>query len=398
VSRGNQGAASAAILNFNGGRLNARMNNTVFLTNIASAFVHAGGAIIDDGGFAITVAQPLLAPTDLGVTSIAVASGGSNYIGAPIVQISGGTGTNCTAVANMIDDGSGNGTLSVGSITLTGPGTYTVDPTTVSFLMGGQNATVATAGAITTAANTSGGLTKLGSGTTTLSGANTYTGLTTVSNGTLNVNGSIAGAVTVKSGAALGGTGTIAGLVTMETGATLGAGTSIGTLTLGVSPSLAAGPTIVAELSRTNVQTSDRIVVTGNPIAYNGTLVLKNIGTPLQLGDTFTLFNASSYSGSFSITSLTPGQIVTWNTSNLAVNGTVSVATITPVSMTSSLSGNQLTLSWPPNQLGVTLQTNAVGVTATSSWFPVAGSSGVTNVVLTVDRNRTNVFFRLVYP
>ncbi|TAK92754.1 MAG: hypothetical protein EPO07_19110 [Verrucomicrobia bacterium] len=391
-------AATLAILNFNGGTLKAYTNGPTFLTGLNNAYVRPGGAIIDDAGWAITIAQPLLAPTDNGVTSIALTSGGSNYIGAPIVVVSGGTGTNCTAIANMIDDGSGNGTYSVGSVTITSPGVYTVDPTTVSFLMGGQNATVAVAGAITTAANTSGGLTKLGSGSLTLSGANTYTGATTVSNGTLNVNSSLAGAVTVKSGATLGGTGSIAGVVTAESGAKIGAGNSIGTLTLGASPSLSAGSTIVAELNRTNSQTADKIVVTGNPIAYSGTLILTNIGTPLQVGDTFTLFNASSYSGSFTIVSKTLGQVVTWNTSNLAANGTISVATVTPISVNSSVTGGTLSLTWPPNQLGVRLETNSVSVVSPASWYTYPGSTTVTNVSITIDQTKSNVYFRLVYP
>lgn len=378
VSRGNQGVASSAILNFNGGKLVARMNNPTFVTNLSSAFIHAGGATIDDGGFAVNVAQPLLAPINNGVTSIAVVIGGSNYLGAPIVNISGGIGTNCTAVANMVSDGSANGTLSVSSITITGPGSYTVDPTTVTFLGGGQNVTVATAGAITTAPNTSGGLTKLGTGTLNLNSINTYTGTTTVSAGTL------------------GGSGTIAGSVVVASGASLAPGNGVGTLTLGTSPTLNAGSTIVAELSRTNAQTSDRLNVTG-ALAYNGTLVLKNVGTPLQPGDTFTVFNASSYSGSFTIVSQTPGQVVTWNTSQLAVNGTVSVATIAPVSMSAVVSGGTLNLSWP-GQLGMRLETNAVNVANPTAWFTYPSSATVTNVSLPIDTTKANVFFRLVYP
>jgi autotransporter-associated beta strand protein len=390
-------AASIATVNFNGGVLRANMTNSAFMTGLNNAYVLPGGAIIDDGGFAIAIGQALLAPTANGVTTIAVASGGSNYIGAPLLLISGGTGTNATAIANMVDDGSGNGTYSVGSVTVTSPGSYTVDPTTVSFLMGGQNATVATAGAITTAANASGGLTKIGSGITTLGGANTYTGLTIVSNGTLNVNGSIAGAVTVKAGATLGGTGSIAGVVTVESGGALGAGTSIGTLTLGGSPSLASGSTVVAELSRTNAQTADLISVTG-PLAFNGTLVLRNIGLPLQVGDSFTLFTASGgYSGSFTLVSQTLGQVVTWNTSNLGVNGTVSVASVAPVGLAFGRAGSTLSLAWPPNQLGMTLQTNAIGVAA-PAWFPYPGSINLTNLNIPINPNASNVFFRLVYP
>ena len=113
-------------------------------------------------------------------------SGGSGYAGAPMVTISGGTGVGATAVANMVDDGSGNGTLKVGSITVTNRGIYTVDPTTVTLSYAGAT-TNANSGTFTisTDANTSGGLTKSGSGTLILTATNTYAGTTTVANGTL---------------------------------------------------------------------------------------------------------------------------------------------------------------------------------------------------------------------
>ncbi len=46
-------------VNFNGGALKAGGNSTTFLASATNARVRAGGAFIDDGGFAITIAQAL---------------------------------------------------------------------------------------------------------------------------------------------------------------------------------------------------------------------------------------------------------------------------------------------------------------------------------------------------
>ena len=244
------------------------------------------------------------------------------------------------------------------------------------------------------------GLVKVGTGTQTLGGANTYTGGTTVSNGTLMVNGSITGGATVRAGGTLGGTGTVPGLVTVDAGGTLAAGASIGTLTLGTSPSL--GGTVRAEVDRNDGVTflADQVVVTGNPITYGGTLAITNTGAPLQLGDTFTLFNATSYSGSFSIVSHTPGQVVTWNTSQLAVNGTVSVGAVVPAPIIAVVNGSNLDLSWPAEALGAQLQsqTNSLAVGITSTWSGVAGSTATNVVSVPIDPANPSVFLRLAYP
>lgn len=199
---------SNATLNLNGGTLQATASNPSFLdltTGQAVAgktYVNSGGAVIDTNGYFITIAQPLLAPTGNGVSSIGTpTTQGSGYIGAPLVLITGGGGTGATAIANMVDDGTGSGTFKVAGFTITNPGVgYTSTPT-YTLTGGGALTAASTDGVATTAANVSGGLTKLGAGALTLSGANTYTGATTVNAGNLFVSGSLSGTASLTANA-----------------------------------------------------------------------------------------------------------------------------------------------------------------------------------------------------
>lgn len=179
-------AGTPTFVNFNGGTLKANTSAANFLQGITLATIYEGGAVIDTTN-AITIAQRLLAPTGYGVESIPLLSNGSGYIGAPVVMISGGSGTGVTAIASVdLTDGSPTkGSLTGITITSRGTGYQPTDVLNVSLIGGGYTSMAITNACSFSVNSATGGLTKIGSGTLTLSGINTYSGDTLVNNGEL---------------------------------------------------------------------------------------------------------------------------------------------------------------------------------------------------------------------
>jgi autotransporter-associated beta strand protein len=289
-----QGGAGTSYLNFHGGTIKPTTSTATFVQGFTGAYVYGdGGAVVDTGAHNVTIAQSLLAPTDSGVTAIAVGNGGSGYEDTPLVTLSGGSGTGATAVANV------SGGVVTG-FTITNPGTgYLPGEELTVAIEGGGSGTGATAGVVTLGANASGGLTKTGGGALTLSGASTYTGATSVSAGTLLVTGSLGNtAVTVSSGATLGGTGTIAGGVTPAVGGILSPGlaNAVGTLTVG-SLTLQDGVIIDQHFG---LATNDEITVTqpGGLTINGGGYNLYQAGgiTPFSTNG---VYNLIGYTGTF---------------------------------------------------------------------------------------------------
>ena len=289
---------SSSRLNFNGGTLAASAAGAFISAVLTAATVYSGGAVIDDGGNTITIAQPLLAPIGNGVNTIPVATGGAGYLDTPIVTITGGGGVGATAVANI----SGG---AVTGITITSRGTgYTSAPTVTLF--GGGYSSAATLGTATITANVSGGLTKQGAGTLTLSGANTYTGNTTINAGTLDiVQATIAtnSTVTVTNGAVLqldfAGTNVVTGFVT--NGVSAGPGVYNSTT---ASPYVTGTGSLVVPSSVNTNPTNITAVVTGSTLSL--TWPGDHLGWTLQTNAT-DLANPSAwfaYPGSATVTNV----------------------------------------------------------------------------------------------
>ena len=177
--------------NFGGGTLALNGNLTVAASTGFTTNINAGGATINTNGYAATWNTPLLAGLVNRVTGITGLTGGSGYTSEPTVTFTGGSGSGAAAQA-LIANGA------VVGIVITNPGTGYTSAPTIGFSGGGGSGAGATALATTAA----GGLTKIGSGTLSLTAANTYTGGTTVAAGTLLLSGAVnmpaTGALTVN--------------------------------------------------------------------------------------------------------------------------------------------------------------------------------------------------------
>jgi fibronectin-binding autotransporter adhesin len=309
-------SAPTSRLNFNGGTLMAAASGTFIPAVLTSATIYGGGALIDDGGNAITIAQPLLAPAGSGVSSIPVATGGAGYLDTPVVTITGGGGVGATAVANV----SGG---SVTGITITSPGTgYTSAPTVTLF--GGGYVTAATLGTATIAANISGGLIKLDTGTLTLTGANTYTNLTKVRAGTLALgsgytsatagyvvtNGAILdvsafGPFTLSANQSLSGGGTINGSIATSAGVNIypGGTNKVGTLTFNNDLDLSGGGTCYFDITN-NASSGDDEITVGGTLTINGGVLYVNALSGANPLDTTADYVLISDSNSPNVTSL----------------------------------------------------------------------------------------------
>jgi fibronectin-binding autotransporter adhesin len=210
--------------------------------------------------------------------------------------------------------------------------------------------------------------------------------------------------LTLTSGRSLKGSGAIIGNVTMATGSTLAVGgpgtNTIGTLTVTNNLVLQGGSTNLMEISKVSGTTNDQVVATN--VTYGGTLTVSGVGGAYVPGDIFKLFAATTYvASSFSTINLPVG--VTWDTSQLGVDGTIRVVSVTRPQIGAITPGGggsfQLSFSGPAgNNYRVWANTNLISANWTLITNGLFGASGTATVLDTTATNYPARFYRVSVP
>jgi autotransporter-associated beta strand protein len=294
----------------------------------------------------------------------------------------------------IVTNESGTSIIS-GPISITGKSTFSVAGT--SLIISNSNAFTGTS--VTN-------LIKSGAGSLVLVGNSLPSAtLLNLAAGTLDLSQSTTPSLTLGAGQTIMGNGVLVGPLTAGVGSTVSPGASAGTLT--VAGNIVLGGTNTMEIDRT-ANTNDLLRATNTvatTITYGGTLKLVTLTGTITATNSFKMFSASNYNGSFSaITPATPGVGLGWNTNTLTADGilrVISTVNSTRTNITFTVNGGtQLNLIWPVDHIGWRLQSqsNALGKGLTTNWTDVPGSTTNSSMNFPVGRTNGSVFFRMIYP
>ena len=353
------------------GTVNGWIVGNVLFTNSTQVANDTYRSIVFNRGDDVTFPGNITGPGATG-------SGGAAINAGAVVQNSSGrltlTGTNTYLGGTIINAGTvqvgiGGASGAIGSGPVTNNGALDFN----------SSANLTVGGTVTG----TGSLVKRGTGTVTLAVSNDYTGITIVSNGTLVVTG----------GSSIGGD------MDLEGGTLAAAATGVvGTLNVGASMTIKSGSTVLATLNKSLSPSNTTFTVVGTINSTGGTLKLLNAGPALVVNDTFKIFS-QAVTGGGGITIVSPGFTVA---NNLAVDGSVTVSAILPPpTITSAVSGNQLTLSWPSSWTGgvhLQSQTNTVAKGLGTNWVTIPGTDASNSYLTTVTKTNGCVFYRLIAP
>lgn len=369
--------------------------------------------------------------------TVVIGSGNSLRFSSTSLNVNGGDFTTFDLSGGSINTRNGTGTgagVSLGALqgtsgsSLNGAGN--ADGNGI-YIIGAKGIDTVFSGAINGVVPRNTSIVKTGAGRLTLDGTLAYDGSTTINNGVLAIASAGNPATSLDASPTITITSNAVLDVSARTDGTLNLGNTIPQILAGygiIRGSLFEAATttnnlLVGTMQITNSATIDgalnmQINRTNSPncsqlsalsFVNGGSIVLNvaNVGpTNLAAGDTFQLFN-QAFPGSFLVTNLPalPSNQLYW-TNRISLNGSIAVASavnLTPTNLTTSVSGNTLTISWPTSHIGwrLQVQTNnlASGLSRnTNDWMVIPGTASVNTTNLTIDPAKPASFYRLVYP
>ena len=261
-----------------------------------------------------------------------------------------------------------------------------------------------------------------GTGQITLTASNTYSGNTIINAGTLalqepgdirnsraitigagttlDVSGRADTTLTILGGHSLDGIGTLNGNLTNLPSSLLTVGPVASTATFSVSGNVSLAGTNIMKVVETNA-TAD--LLAAGSITFGGTLQINVLAGYFKTGESFQLFSAGGFNGSFSnIVPATPGFNLSWDTNALATTGFLSVIgpgpNTAPTNLVASFDGVNLNLNWPMDHTGWQLQaqTNNLATGLSGNWVNVPGTGTTNQVSIPVGAGNGSVFYRMV--
>jgi autotransporter-associated beta strand protein len=290
-------AANAVITNDAGGLLQFGDSG------IGSSTATAGSSTITNNG-----TTSFNANTTAGSAVITTGSGGNVFF------FDSSTGGNARFITNA------GGTFDMSGLTAAGMTAGSIEGAG-SYILGAKSLTVGSNNLSTTVSGVisgpGGSLTKVGTGTLTLTGINTYSGATNVNGGTLEVDGALANSIltTVNAGGTLSGAGSVG--TTAINGGTLAPGNTgniFGPLVVTGSLSFTAASTYMIQVNST---TAGNTSVIGTATLNGATVKVNYLSSTLQ--SQYTILHANTgVSGTFNPTVVSNNSNIT---STLSYNG-----------------------------------------------------------------------------
>jgi autotransporter-associated beta strand protein len=359
------------------------------LGTVAGSTSIASGAALDLNGYALGTAESIT------ISGSGVSSGGALTNNNP--------GTTATYSGLLTLGAASTVKASSGNIILSNTGTIT--GATFGLTLDGTASGSSLASILGTG---TGGLTKSGTGTWTVSGASTYTGATSISAGTLLINGSLASgsAVSVAAGATLGGSGTAAGGVTasgsISPGASYGS-TDTAILNVGAT-TFTSGSGLKIDINGTTAGTGhDQLLATGNiSLGSSGVLsVAVATGYVPTFGSTYTILStpAGTISGTFSglannatFTANGYSFRITYNTTSVVLTALEAPAITTQPTSSTVLAGDTATFTAAASGTPTPTVQWQIRTNGGASWNDISGATSTTYSFTTVSGDNGNQY------